>query len=64
MHGHLRATVKGYAARRTADLRRKMMPAGGRTGRADASGWQQLAALAERSGLPVQHGGERLVAAA
>lgn len=56
--------MKGYADKRYAEWKKSGAVHVGMTGQANVSGWQQLAALAERSGIPVQHGGELLVAAA
>lgn len=65
MHGHLSATVKGYARQRRDEWRRsKIVQVPSFTGQANIAGWKRLEALTAKAGLPVQHGGDRLVAAA
>lgn len=68
-HGHLSATVKGYARSRRDALRRRLGQLPRMSGRANVAGWKKLEALtadmASRSGVGpapmLQYGGERLV---
>lgn len=63
--GYLSARVKGYARKRRDEWRRRgTVQVPSFEGQANIAGWEELARITARGGLPVQRGGERLVQAA